>query len=837
MTAVPFKLLNVILPFTDTVAPIITSGPLFRSITSTSAVVEWQTDEPTTGSVKVGSITATATDLATTHSIQVNGLTASTTYAVEVSAVDKSSNGPTLKTGSFTSASSADTKPPIILEGPTVFNSTNNSLVVQWITNEPSKGSLTYGTSSNATGSTITESTLSVVHRAELTGLTSNTQYYVRASATDAAGNGPTLSRIGTGRTLGSADSVAPVITNGPLIYDIQSDKASVKWKTDKPTNSGVSWNDGTVHGVLTDPLYVTDHSQQATGLLANTKYYLTVSSTDALGNGPTLSKTVEFTTLPAAQTSAPQVLAQPQIVSVTNTTAVVTWPTDQPSTSEVSYGTSANTLSQAENRATLTTDHSVPLVGLTPNTTYFVQVNSKNVGAKNSVNAYPNSPTTSLGFKTTSIADTQLPSFSTPPAVGYATDKQAVVQWKTDKMADSVVTITSVGFDEPPRIKSDGALNDQHEISLTGLTPNNKYSVSVTSTDLSGNTTTTVLADFSTPPSPDSSVPQIVQGPGVQTTASTATITWVTDKISDSKVSYGTTSLNQMAGDISYTKQHQVTLGNLSAASNYQVKVVSTDPSGNSSTAATASFTTSNADGTAGTSVTTNSATTTTVGSSTTTTQTSSTGSINNTSLSSVTLVKGWNLIGNGADQTINVASVFNDSTKFTTVWKWVASNTKWAFYAPSLNTTSLTSYAAGKGYDVLTSINAGEGFWVNAAQATTLNLQSGSATPTGIYASSFQTGGSKALPTGWSLIAIGDNKTPSDFNLALSATPPTTTAAPINLTTLWAWDAAVSNWMFFAPSLVNSGTLSTYISSKGYLGFGSKTLTPAMGFWVNKP
>ena len=85
--------------------------------------------------------------------------------------------------------------------------------------------------------------------------------------------------------------------------------------------------------------------------------------------------------------------------------------------------------------------------------------------------------------------------------------------------------------------------------------------------------------------------------------------------------------------------------------------------------------------------------------------------------------------------------------------------------------------------------------------------------------------------------MIAIGDNKTPGEFNLALSATPPTTNASPLNLTTLWAWDAAVSSWMFYAPSLVNSGTLSSYISSKSYLSFGSKTLMPAMGFWVNKP
>jgi hypothetical protein len=105
-------------------------------------------------------------------------------------------------------------------------------------------------------------------------------------------------------------------------------------------------------------------------------------------------------------------------------------------------------------------------------------------------------------------------------------------------------------------------------------------------------------------------------------------------------------------------------------------------------------------------------------------------------------------------------------------------------------------------------------------------------------VNSSSFQTGATKALAPGWSLISIGDNKTPTEFNAALSATPPTIASSlPSNVTTLWAWDAQATNWMFFAPSLVNNGTLSSYINSKSYLAFGTKTLSPAMGFWVNKP
>lgn len=269
-----------------------------------------------------------------------------------------------------------------------------------------------------------------------------------------------------------------------------------------------------------------------------------------------------------------------------------------------------------------------------------------------------------------------------------------------------------------------------------------------------------------------------------------------------------------------------------------------------NTTTTSTTTTTSSSTTSTTSTSTSTSTTSTTSTSKIVTTTTTSSTGSsVTTTHVAATTtttttlgvvslqLVKGWNLMGNGMDQSLNVASAFGDSSLFTTVWKWVASKSAWAFYAPSLNGSSLTTYASGKGYDVLSTVNAGEGFWVNAAQATTINLQTGSTQPTGITSSSFQAGASKALPTGWSLISIGDNKTPSEFNLALSAAPPTTNAAPLNLTTLWAWDAGVSNWLFFAPSLVNNGTLNNYITTKGYLPFGTKALSPSTGFWVNIP
>lgn len=194
------------------------------------------------------------------------------------------------------------------------------------------------------------------------------------------------------------------------------------------------------------------------------------------------------------------------------------------------------------------------------------------------------------------------------------------------------------------------------------------------------------------------------------------------------------------------------------------------------------------------------------------------------------VNLVSGWNLIGNSNVTALDVATVFGEKTKVTTVWKWVPSSSKWAFYAPSMTSAELATYAAGKGYDVLTTVNGGEGVWVNAVTGFTATLPNGNVVTTSSFATS--------LSSGWSLIAIGDNKTPRAFNNSLSETPPSAglVAAPV-LTTVWAWDSSKASWYFYAPSLDNTNSLGTYTTTKGYLDFGTGTLSPGVGFWVNKP
>ncbi|MBI2959503.1 MAG: hypothetical protein HYY28_04255 [Betaproteobacteria bacterium] len=125
-----------------------------------------------------------------------------------------------------------------------------------------------------------------------------------------------------------------------------------------------------------------------------------------------------------------------------------------------------------------------------------------------------------------------------------------------------------------------------------------------------------------------------------------------------------------------------------------------------------------------------------------------------------------------------------------------------------------------------------------MNARSAFSAPLAGGTPVETVTFQTNAVSGQSK-LVAGWNLIAIGDNKTPSQFNASIGATPPAAGQIPTNVTTLWAWDANLANWYFYASSLEAKGgtILVDYIVSKNYLNFGDNTLGPTTGFWVNKP
>ena len=187
------------------------------------------------------------------------------------------------------------------------------------------------------------------------------------------------------------------------------------------------------------------------------------------------------------------------------------------------------------------------------------------------------------------------------------------------------------------------------------------------------------------------------------------------------------------------------------------------------------------------------------------------------------IALVAGWNLVGNSDAAPIDVAARLGDAGKITSVWKWNRSAERWAFYAPSMSSAALASYAQGKGYDVLARVEPREGFWVNAAAPTLLYdplvapPAPGSA-PIALLDADLQ--------AGWNLLAGADNKNPSqlhtDLGMALSAR---------SIVSAWLWDAPLAKWKFFAPSLQAQGGTALAEARQSRFGyarnniFGSKS------------
>jgi peroxiredoxin len=181
--------------------------------------------------------------------------------------------------------------------------------------------------------------------------------------------------------------------TKGPVISDVEYSNimrtgATVTWKTDKKSNSIVIYciDGGTLCENARDDALVTDHSVNLTNLEQGKGYHITVKS--SLGDSPdspdsSLEVTEVLRTSDVRDTTPP-VISGVKVTNISSSamggSAEITWNTDEPSTSQVSYGTSAGygTLQPSQTDTTLATFHDVILYGLSPQTTFHYKVVSR---------------------------------------------------------------------------------------------------------------------------------------------------------------------------------------------------------------------------------------------------------------------------------------------------------------------------------------------------------------------------------------------------------------------------------------------------------------------------
>ncbi len=475
---------TIVLALPDTTLPVIIGTPIITHITKTSAVVEWQTNEPASSNV-IGDVSGSRAGYFTAHAVTLTNLTPSTTYTVSAVSTDKANNGPvTSEPVSFTTLSDDDVTKPFIIAGPIVEGITDVSAVVVWKTNEVASGTVDYGI--EQLSNSISQVEPSAQHTITLTGLTPDTVYDFRVSSTDLAGNGPVTSAILQFKTKPIPDTRPPIIIRGPLFSSITQTSLIVSWETDEPATSGVSYNDGVNFNVLTDDTLVTKHQVLVTGLTPDTLYHFTVSSRDAVGNGPTLKGPESVRTLKAPSTRPPVFIEHPKACTVNHQLVRLCWRTDKATNALVEYGTELDDLDEEEAKGQYITNHSFPITGLEAKTVYYFRVTATDTEGNKVVSEI-------FSVKTTRTGNKKHAKFTKDPVVGYKCNNKVIIEWQTDQPTDGTVfcnssteQIQASTFHKPGKQRA----------MLTNLEENTFYECYVSATNRDGLVTTATVGD-----------------------------------------------------------------------------------------------------------------------------------------------------------------------------------------------------------------------------------------------------------------------------------------------------------------------------------------------------
>ncbi len=294
---------------------------------------------------------------------------------------------------------------------------------------------------------------------------------------------------------------------NTTFTYTILDDEIAVSELAGtnvKSTSALITWNTGDFagsvveYGIIAPEIEgaynlkkektekVLGHRVYLSGLTPLTKYYFKSSSTNLAGE--TTTSISDFTT-----TSGPVISSVAQGI-ITDTGVTVTWVTDTPSNSYISFGIDENLI--VPNRAgntELVVDHTVILSNLDSEKTYYYLIQSTDEAGGISEDA--NGGTF---YNFTTISDATAP-IVTDIATPIITSDSVAIVWKTNEQSNSQVlySTTTGGYNESSTLGANQVLN--HLVTVVGLTPETTYYYVIKSADQKSNLTTTEEQTFKT--------------------------------------------------------------------------------------------------------------------------------------------------------------------------------------------------------------------------------------------------------------------------------------------------------------------------------------------------
>ncbi len=168
--------------------------------------------------------------------------------------------------------------------------------------------------------------------------------------------------------------------------------------------------------------------------------------------------------------------------VSASNVSAsgvTITWNTDEPSDTQVEYGTSTSYGSFSTNNPSMVTSHGVAFGGLAPTTLYHYRVRSKDAAGNQAISG-------DFSFTTLGGSDTTPPVISGVSASSVTTSS-ATIGWSTNEASDSQVDYgTTTAYGSSTGLNA--SLVTTHSAFVGGLTASTLYHYRVKSRDAAGN-------------------------------------------------------------------------------------------------------------------------------------------------------------------------------------------------------------------------------------------------------------------------------------------------------------------------------------------------------------
>jgi len=586
---------------TDLTPPVI-SNVVISEVTAQSALITWETDEPSNSTVSyitndsgdftdapnvgVSSMMDTASRLGK-HSVFLNNLEAGVEYYIQVSSADPNTNTATGGLGmSFT-----------VLAGPVIsnvqsINIRNDGATVTWDTSSQGDSRVYYSLNPDfSSPASFSLGDNSTAHSVNLTGLSNGTTYYYYVKSGVAEDKNIIDGEVVYYTFTTTSDIVPPTISFNQEsdITDKTETSARISWLTSELATSTIEYStDESYSSSQTNSNLNTDHSFELTSLSKGTLYNFRLKSTDVNGN-PTTSPQYSFSTPDYTDRTAPTISfnIESDLTAKTENSIRIHWTTSEYATSSVEYSEDDSYNLTASN-GNSNIDHNFELTSLTKGTLYNFRLKS--------TDANGNATTSdSYSFTTLDNTDVTPPIITFDPEAGLSEKSETSIRisWTTNEAATSSLEYGS-DLEYGSSVSNDN-LNTSHSFKLTGLTKGTLYNFRLKSTDAGNNLTTSDNYTFTTEDHTDVTAPVITSVQAEQVADTSALITWTTDEGADSLVDYGTAVATYTASSTNalYNYSHSVVLSNLSVKTKYYFQVTSKDSNGNATSSSEFSFTT----------------------------------------------------------------------------------------------------------------------------------------------------------------------------------------------------------------------------------------------------